>query len=49
MSASQRVLVGVDFAKGTGRYRSCKILVGDGLSSAHGVISPLKAHRGQGM
>ncbi len=49
MSASQRVLVGVGFAKGTSRCRPCKVLVGDGLSGAHGVISLLKAHGGRGM
>ncbi len=38
MSASQRVLVGVGFAKGTGRCRLCKVLVGDGLSGAHEMI-----------
>ncbi len=34
MLASQRVLEGVSFAKGTGRCRPCKVLVGDGLSGA---------------
>ncbi len=45
----QRVLVGVGFAKGTGRYQLCKVLVDGGLSGAHGVTSPPKAHGGQGM
>ncbi len=49
MSASQRVLVGVGFAKGTGRCRPCKILVGDDLSGAHRVTSPPKAHGGREM
>ncbi len=49
MSALQRVLVGVGFAKGTSRCRPCKVLVGDGLSGAHGVTSPPKAHGGQEM
>ncbi len=49
MSASQGVLVGVGFAKGTGRCRPFKVLVGDGLSGAHGVISPPKARGGRGM
>ncbi len=34
MSASQRVLVDIGFAKGTGRCRPCKVLVGDGISGA---------------
>ncbi len=49
MSASQRVLVGVGFAKGTGRCRPCKVLIGDDFSGAHGVISPPKAHGGRRM
>ncbi len=49
MSASQRVLVGVGFAKGTGKCWPCKILVGDDFSGAHGVTSPPKAHGGRGM
>ncbi len=49
MSASQRVLVGVGFAKGTGKCRPCKVLVGDDLSGAHGVTSPPKAHGGREM
>ncbi len=49
MSVSQRVLVGVDFAKGIGRCRPCKVLVGDDLSGAHRVTLPSKAHGGQGM
>ncbi len=49
MSASQRVLVGVGFAKGTGRCRPCKVLVGDDLSGAHGVTSLSKALGGRGM
>ncbi len=49
MLASQRVLVGVGFAKDTGRCQPCKVLVGDGLSGAHGVTSPPKAHGGRGM
>ncbi len=49
MSASQRVLVGIGFAKGTGRYRPCKVLVGDGLSAVHGVTSSPKAHGAQGI
>ncbi len=49
MLVSQRVLVGVSFAKGTGRCRLCKVLVSDGLSGAHIVTSPPKAHGGRGM
>ncbi len=49
MSASQKVLVGVGFAKDTGRCRLYKVLVGDGLSEAHGVTSPPKAHGSQRM
>ncbi len=49
MSASQRVLVGVGFAKGIGRCQPCKVLVDDDLSGAHGVALPPKAHGGQKM
>ncbi len=49
MLASQKVLVGVGFAKGTGRCRPCKVLVGDDLSGAHGVTLPRKAHGGRRM
>ncbi len=48
MSALQRVLVSIGFAKSTGRYQPCKVLVDDGLSGAHGVTSPPKAHGGRG-
>ncbi len=39
MSALQKVLVGVGFAKNTGRRRPCKVLIGDGLSGVHEIIS----------
>ncbi len=39
MSALQRILVGVGFAKGTGKCRPCKVLVGDDFSGAHRVTS----------
>ncbi len=49
MSALQRVVIGVGFAKGTGGCRSCKVLVDGDLSGAHGVASPPKVHGGRGL
>ncbi len=49
MSASQKILVGVGFTKGTGRCRPCKVLVVNGLSGAHRVTLPPKAHGDQRM
>ncbi len=45
MSASQRVLVGIGFAKGIGRCWPCKVLIGDGFLGAYEMISDvMKLH-----
>ncbi len=45
----QRVLVDVGFAKGTGRCRPYKVLVGNGFSETHRFTSPPKAYESQEM